>query len=80
VSAISSAIPALYSARHREFHADAGSAKLVGREKMIAALQRLKTSYEPQEANSMMAFAIRIIGAYPGVLGLGDSGGSKQRE
>ena len=44
--------------RHREFHADAGSAKLVGREKMIAALQRLKTSYEPQEANSMMAFCI----------------------
>ena len=33
-------------------------AKLVGREKMIAALQRLKTSYEPQEATSMMAFCI----------------------
>ncbi|SQC71385.1 heat shock protein HtpX [Klebsiella pneumoniae] len=33
-----------------------GSARLVGREKMIAALQRLKTSYEPQEASSMMAF------------------------
>ncbi|EEJ2236505.1 protease HtpX [Salmonella enterica] len=31
---------------------------LVGREKMIAALQRLKTSYEPQEATSMMAFCI----------------------
>ncbi|XPE61697.1 M48 family metalloprotease [Shigella flexneri] len=44
--------------RHREFHADAGSAKLVGREKMIAALQRLKTSYEPQEATGMMAFCI----------------------
>ncbi|HBU0494532.1 TPA: protease HtpX [Klebsiella pneumoniae] len=40
------------------FHADAGSARLVGREKMIAALQRLKTSYEPQEASSMMAFCI----------------------
>ena len=26
--------------------------------KMIAALQRLKTSYEPQEATSMMAFCI----------------------
>lgn len=25
---------------------------------MIAALQRLKTSYEPQEAGSMMAFCI----------------------
>ena len=48
----------MWFSRHREFHADAGSAKLVGREKMIAALQRLKTSYEPQEANSMMAFCI----------------------
>ncbi|XPE44259.1 M48 family metalloprotease [Shigella flexneri] len=37
---------------------DAGWAKVVGREKMIAALQRLKTSYEPQEATSMMAFCI----------------------
>ena len=40
------------------YFAVAGSAKLVGREKMIAALQRLKTSYEPQEATSMMAFCI----------------------
>jgi heat shock protein HtpX len=28
--------------RHREFHADAGSAKLVGRDKMIAALENLQ--------------------------------------
>ena len=48
----------MWFSRYREFHADAGSAKLVGREKMIAALQRLKTSYEPQEASSMMAFCI----------------------
>ncbi|MRT42505.1 protease HtpX [Enterobacteriaceae bacterium RIT702] len=48
----------MWFSRHREFHADAGSAKLVGREKMIAALQRLKTSYEPQEPGSMMAFCI----------------------
>ncbi|WP_392434903.1 protease HtpX [Yersinia sp. HM-2024] len=48
----------MWFSRHREFHADAGSARLVGREKMIAALQRLKTSYEPQEAGSMMAFCI----------------------
>ncbi len=48
----------MWFSRHREFHADAGSARLVGREKMIAALQRLKTSYEPQEASSMMAFCI----------------------
>ena len=54
---LASIIPMWFS-RHRECYADAGSAKLVGREKMIAALQRLKTSYEPQEANSMMAFCI----------------------
>lgn len=48
----------LWFSRHREFHADAGSARLVGREKMIAALQRLKTSYEPQEASTMMALCI----------------------
>lgn len=48
----------MWFSRYREFHADAGSAKLVGREKMIAALQRLKTSYEPQEAGNLMAFCI----------------------
>ncbi len=48
----------MWFSRHREFYADAGSAKLVGKEKMIAALQRLKTSYEPQEEGSMMAFCI----------------------
>ncbi|XOD70102.1 MAG: protease HtpX [Sodalis sp. (in: enterobacteria)] len=48
----------LWFSRHREFYADAGSARLVGREKMIAALQRLKNSEEPEEASSMMAFCI----------------------
>ncbi|ADP12784.1 heat shock protein HtpX [Erwinia sp. Ejp617] len=48
----------MWFSRHREFHADAGAARLAGREKMIAALQRLKTSYEPQEASSMMALCI----------------------
>ena len=48
----------MWFSRYREFHADAGGARLAGREKMIAALQRLKTSYEPQEEGSMMAFCI----------------------
>lgn len=48
----------MWFSRHREFHADAGAARLAGRDKMIAALQRLKTSYEPQEASSMMALCI----------------------
>ncbi|EDU6183999.1 protease HtpX [Salmonella enterica subsp. houtenae serovar 44:z4,z23:-] len=58
VFGILASIITMWFSRYREFHADAGSAKLVGREKMIAALQRLKTSYEPQEATSMMAFCI----------------------
>ncbi len=58
VFGILASIITMWFSRHREFHADAGSARLVGREKMIAALQRLKTSYEPQEASSMMAFCI----------------------
>ncbi|WP_164052983.1 protease HtpX [Serratia marcescens] len=58
VFGILASIITMWFSRHREFYADAGSAKLVGREKMIAALQRLKTSYEPQEAGSMMAFCI----------------------
>ncbi len=35
--------------RWREFRADAGSAKLVGKDKMIAALENLKKNYELQE-------------------------------
>lgn len=58
VFGILASIITMWFSRHREFHADAGSAKLVGREKMIAALQRLKTSYEPQEAGTLMAFCI----------------------
>ena len=58
VFGILASIITMWFSRHLEVHADAGSAKLVGREKMIAALQRLKTSYEPQEATSMMAFCI----------------------
>lgn len=58
VFGVLASIITLWFSRHREFHADAGSAKLVGREKMIAALQRLKTSHEPQEASSMMALCI----------------------
>ncbi|WP_342220841.1 protease HtpX [Candidatus Fukatsuia endosymbiont of Tuberolachnus salignus] len=58
VFGILASIITMWFSRYREFHADAGSAKLVGREKMIAALQRLKTSHEPEEAGSMMAFCI----------------------
>lgn len=58
VFGILASIITMWFSRHREFKADAGSANLVGREKMIAALQRLKTSYEPQEESTMLAFCI----------------------
>ncbi len=58
VFGIVASIITMWFSRHREFHADAGAARLAGREKMIAALKRLKTSYEPQEASSMIAFCI----------------------
>ncbi|WP_194435322.1 protease HtpX [Vibrio fluminensis] len=48
----------MWYSRHREFYADAGAANLVGKEKMIAALERLKMSHESQLEGSMMAFGI----------------------
>lgn len=48
----------MWYSRHREYYADAGAAKLVGKHKMIAALERLKSSHEPQLEGSMMAFGI----------------------
>ncbi|AWH87207.1 protease HtpX [Limnobaculum parvum] len=58
VFGILASIITMWFSRHREFKADAGSANLVGKEKMIAALQRLKTSHEPQESSTMTAFCI----------------------
>lgn len=50
---------AMWFSRQREFRADAGSAQLVGKEKMIAALQRLQRVHEPQEMEgTMSAFMI----------------------
>ena len=39
----------MWFSRRREFHADAGSAELAGRHKMIAALKRLQTVNDPQD-------------------------------
>ncbi|MDG6239730.1 protease HtpX [Glaesserella parasuis] len=51
-------IIAMWFSRYREFRADAGSAQLVGKEKMIAALQRLQRVHDPEELpgslNAMM--------------------------
>lgn len=48
----------MYYSRQREFSADSGAAKLVGKDKMIAALQRLQKGAEPQLDGAMMAFGI----------------------
>lgn len=49
--------------RHREYRADAGSAKYAGKTKMIKALEKLKTitentQIEPNEKEPMAAFKI----------------------
>ncbi|NTW80605.1 MAG: M48 family metalloprotease, partial [Geobacteraceae bacterium] len=45
--------------RQREFRADAGSAALAGRDKMVAALERLRmTAGQPHLPDQMAAFGI----------------------
>ncbi|AKC60013.1 protease HtpX [Blochmannia endosymbiont of Polyrhachis (Hedomyrma) turneri] len=58
VFGILASIVTLWFSRHREFYADAGAAKLVGTYNMIAALKRLKLSYEPKESNIVMSLCI----------------------
>jgi heat shock protein HtpX len=49
----------MYFSRLREFRADAGGASLAGREKMIAALQRLQSIHEPSSLpDQLVAFGI----------------------
>ena len=55
---ILASIIVMWFSRQREFRADAGSAKLAGRDKMIAALERLRQGHEPQLEGTLMAFGI----------------------
>ncbi len=56
---ILASIIVMWFSRQREFRADAGGARLAGREKMIAALERLKQSYEqPHLPDQLVAFGI----------------------
>jgi len=55
--------------RRREFRADAGSAKLGGREKMIAALQALQRRFEPSDEQEAFA-TLKIAGGRGGFLAL----------
>ncbi|WP_113905818.1 protease HtpX [Aliidiomarina celeris] len=49
----------MYFSRQREYRADAGAAKLVGPQKMIAALNRLRSGRESQLDGTLAAFGIK---------------------
>ena len=53
----------MWFSRHREFKADAGGAKLAGKDKMIGALRALQRAHEPEELpGQFAAFAINAGG------------------
>ncbi len=58
VLGILASIVAMWFSRQREYRADKGSADLVGAPKMIAALERLKRSSEPELEGQLVAFGI----------------------
>jgi heat shock protein HtpX len=59
VLALLASIIVMWFSRQREFRADKGGAQLAGREKMIAALERLKQTYEPSQLpDQIKAFGI----------------------
>ena len=55
VLGILASIIASWYSRRREYRADAGGAELAGREKMAAALERLKAQHEPEELPGQLA-------------------------
>jgi heat shock protein HtpX len=59
VLGILASIIVMWFSRQREFRADAGGAQLAGRQKMIAALQRLQASVtQPHLPDQLAAFGI----------------------
>ncbi|HEY6967547.1 MAG TPA: protease HtpX, partial [Burkholderiales bacterium] len=59
VLGVLASIIVMWFSRYREFRADAGGAALAGREKMIAALERLKAN---QEQPSQLPEAVKAFG------------------
>jgi heat shock protein HtpX len=45
----------MWFSRYREFHADAGGARLAGKEKMIGALRALQRAHTPEELPGQLA-------------------------
>ena len=58
VFGVLASIIAMWFSRKREFKADAGAGNLVGNQKMIAALQRLKTGSPSELDGKLLAFGI----------------------
>lgn len=58
VLGILASIIVMWFSRQREFRADAGGASLAGRQKMIAALERLKMGQPTQMPDELVAFGI----------------------
>ena len=69
VLGILASIIVMWFSRQREFRADAGGAQLAGRNKMIAALERLKQSHEPTQLPERLA-AFGISGGQGGLANL----------
>ena len=67
VLGILASIIVMWFSRRREFRADRGGATLAGREKMIAALERLQAAHEPPQLPERIA-AFGISGAVGGGL------------
>jgi heat shock protein HtpX len=73
VLGILAAMIAAWFSRHREFRADAGGANLAGREKMVAALERLRRTHEePSLPGEIASFGISgkttmaaLLGTHP---------------
>ncbi len=66
---ILASIIVMWFSRQREYRADAGGAKLAGRQKMIAALRSLQRVTEPQDLPGQMA-AFGISGKNQGIMAL----------
>jgi heat shock protein HtpX len=65
VLGVLASIIVMWFSRHREFRADAGGASLAGRNKMIAALERLKANHEQATLpEKMAAFGISGGGGF----------------
>lgn len=58
VLGILASVIVMWFSRYREFHADAGSARLAGTDKMIAALQRLQMAQTGELPDQLAAFGI----------------------